>query len=160
MQKETVGDLTILNAQLRHGGKYTCMAQTVVDSVSKEATVLVRGEGFPPPPPDSLRAQLGSSDPCSLTPRLSLRPWGRASDISPLSCLLLWLFTGAKGIGYSPPKAKVFGPAQWCSSYVCTLTSAAGARWFGSQAGTYVPLIQPRCGRRAMYRVEEDGHRR
>ncbi|ELK03326.1 Contactin-2 [Pteropus alecto] len=46
--KETVGDLTILNAQLRHGGKYTCMAQTVVDSASKEATVLVRG---PPGPP-------------------------------------------------------------------------------------------------------------
>uniref|UniRef100_A0A8C4LP73 Contactin-2 n=1 Tax=Equus asinus asinus TaxID=83772 RepID=A0A8C4LP73_EQUAS len=47
-RRETVGDLTILNAQLRHGGKYTCMAQTVVDSVSKEATVLVRG---PPGPP-------------------------------------------------------------------------------------------------------------
>uniref|UniRef100_A0A8D0XAM2 Contactin-3 n=2 Tax=Sus scrofa TaxID=9823 RepID=A0A8D0XAM2_PIG len=46
--KETVGDLSILNAQLRHGGKYTCMAQTVVDSASKEATVLVRG---PPGPP-------------------------------------------------------------------------------------------------------------
>uniref|UniRef100_A0A2K6LEV0 Contactin 2 n=1 Tax=Rhinopithecus bieti TaxID=61621 RepID=A0A2K6LEV0_RHIBE len=46
--KETIGDLTILNAQLRHGGKYTCMAQTVVDSASKEATVLVRG---PPGPP-------------------------------------------------------------------------------------------------------------
>lgn len=46
--KETVGDLTILSAQLHHGGKYTCMAQTVVDSASKEATVLVRG---PPGPP-------------------------------------------------------------------------------------------------------------
>uniref|UniRef100_A0A2K5CE44 Contactin-3 n=1 Tax=Aotus nancymaae TaxID=37293 RepID=A0A2K5CE44_AOTNA len=46
--KETIGDLTILNAQLRHGGKYACMAQTVVDSASKEATVLVRG---PPGPP-------------------------------------------------------------------------------------------------------------
>ncbi|XP_053772136.1 contactin-2 [Desmodus rotundus] len=46
--KETVGDLTILNAQLRHGGKYTCVAQTVVDSASKEAMVLVRG---PPGPP-------------------------------------------------------------------------------------------------------------
>ncbi|XP_049626577.1 contactin-2 isoform X2 [Suncus etruscus] len=46
--KETVGDLTLLNAQLRHGGKYTCTAQTVVDSVSKEATVLIRG---PPGPP-------------------------------------------------------------------------------------------------------------
>lgn len=38
-----MGDLTLLNAQLRHGGKYTCTAQTVVDSVSKEATVLIRG---------------------------------------------------------------------------------------------------------------------
>ncbi|KAG8518080.1 Contactin-2 [Galemys pyrenaicus] len=46
--KETVGDLTILNAQLRHGGKYACVAQTVVDSATKEATVLVRG---PPGPP-------------------------------------------------------------------------------------------------------------
>ncbi|XP_006834152.1 PREDICTED: contactin-2 [Chrysochloris asiatica] len=46
--KETIGDLTILNAQLHHGGKYTCMAQTVVDSASKEATVLIRG---PPGPP-------------------------------------------------------------------------------------------------------------
>ncbi|XP_012934086.1 contactin-2 isoform X2 [Heterocephalus glaber] len=46
--KETVGDLTILSAQLRHGGTYECMAQTVVDSASKEATVLVRG---PPGPP-------------------------------------------------------------------------------------------------------------
>lgn len=46
-QKETVGDMTILNAQLRHGGKYTCMAQTVVDSASKEATVLVRGDRSP-----------------------------------------------------------------------------------------------------------------
>lgn len=51
MQKETVGDLTILNAQLRHGGKYTCMAQTVVDSASKEATVLVRGDGISHPAP-------------------------------------------------------------------------------------------------------------
>lgn len=48
-QKETIGDLTILNAQLRHGGKYTCMAQTVVDGASKEATVLVRGNGSQPP---------------------------------------------------------------------------------------------------------------
>lgn len=51
VQKETVGDLTILNAQLRHGGKYTCMAQTVVDSASKEATVLVRGDGVSRPTP-------------------------------------------------------------------------------------------------------------
>uniref|UniRef100_A0A8C0RH19 Contactin-2 n=1 Tax=Canis lupus familiaris TaxID=9615 RepID=A0A8C0RH19_CANLF len=67
--KETVGDLTILNAQLRHGGKYTCMAQTVVDSASKEATVLVRG------PPRSPRRRSGEEHwrhhrPAQLEPRL------------------------------------------------------------------------------------------
>ena len=58
MQKETVGDLTILNAQLRHGGKYTCVAQTVVDSASKEAMVLVRGNAVSRShlQPSSLRA--------------------------------------------------------------------------------------------------------
>lgn len=73
MQKETVGDLTILNAQLRHGGKYTCMAQTVVDSASKEATVLVRGDGVSHchPHPNFLRGQLGHSDLRSLISRLS-----------------------------------------------------------------------------------------
>lgn len=58
VQKETVGDLTILNAQLRHGGKYTCMAQTVVDSASKEATVLVRGDGVSRPIPAPSPPQL------------------------------------------------------------------------------------------------------
>lgn len=55
VQKETVGDLTILSAQLHHGGKYTCMAQTVVDSASKEATVLVRGDGVSHPDPTPWR---------------------------------------------------------------------------------------------------------
>lgn len=78
VQKETVGDLTILNAQLRHGGKYTCMAQTVVDSASKEATVLVRGDGvsLSRPHPNSRKGQLGCSD-RSLTPLLSLRAAGK-----------------------------------------------------------------------------------
>nr|XP_033773484.1 contactin-2 isoform X2 [Geotrypetes seraphini] len=46
--KEAVGDLTIIRAQLRHAGRYTCTAQTVVDSTSASATVVVRG---PPGPP-------------------------------------------------------------------------------------------------------------
>ncbi|XP_021232542.1 contactin-2 isoform X2 [Numida meleagris] len=46
--KEAVGDLAILNAQLKHSGRYTCTAQTVVDSASESATLTVRG---PPGPP-------------------------------------------------------------------------------------------------------------
>uniref|UniRef100_A0A8B9TJ31 Contactin-2 n=1 Tax=Anas platyrhynchos TaxID=8839 RepID=A0A8B9TJ31_ANAPL len=46
--KEAVGDLTILNTQLKHSGRYTCTAQTVVDSASESATLTVRG---PPGPP-------------------------------------------------------------------------------------------------------------
>ncbi|KAI1231025.1 hypothetical protein IHE44_0008468 [Lamprotornis superbus] len=46
--KETIGDLSISNAQLRHSGRYTCTAQTVVDSASESATLTVRG---PPGPP-------------------------------------------------------------------------------------------------------------
>uniref|UniRef100_A0A8C3XG04 Contactin-2 n=1 Tax=Cyanoderma ruficeps TaxID=181631 RepID=A0A8C3XG04_9PASS len=43
-----IGDLSISNAQLRHSGRYTCTAQTVVDSASESATLTVRG---PPGPP-------------------------------------------------------------------------------------------------------------
>ncbi|XP_072281001.1 contactin-2 [Pyxicephalus adspersus] len=45
---ESVGDLHIINAKLRHAGKYTCTAQTVVDRTSASASLLVRG---PPGPP-------------------------------------------------------------------------------------------------------------
>uniref|UniRef100_A0A8C3KUF8 Contactin 2 n=2 Tax=Scolopacidae TaxID=8917 RepID=A0A8C3KUF8_9CHAR len=48
MQKEAIGDLSIFNAQLKHSGRYTCTAQTVVDSASESATLTVRG---PPGPP-------------------------------------------------------------------------------------------------------------
>ncbi|XP_010221676.1 PREDICTED: contactin-2 [Tinamus guttatus] len=46
--KETIGDLSISNAQLKHSGRYTCTAQTVVDSASESAMLTVRG---PPGPP-------------------------------------------------------------------------------------------------------------
>jgi len=43
MQKEAIGDLSIFNTQLKHSGRYTCTAQTVVDSASESATLTVRG---------------------------------------------------------------------------------------------------------------------
>ena len=30
--------------------------------------------------------------------------------------------------------------------------------WFGSQVRTYALLVEPCCGRRPTYKVEEDGH--
>uniref|UniRef100_A0A8C2TXI0 Contactin 2 n=1 Tax=Coturnix japonica TaxID=93934 RepID=A0A8C2TXI0_COTJA len=45
---KAVGDLAIVNAQLKHSGRYTCTAQTVVDCTSESATLTVRG---PPGPP-------------------------------------------------------------------------------------------------------------
>ncbi|XP_019402115.1 PREDICTED: contactin-2 [Crocodylus porosus] len=41
--KEAIGDLTILNTLLKQSGKYTCTAQTVVDSASESAVLIVRG---------------------------------------------------------------------------------------------------------------------
>ncbi|KAJ8257784.1 hypothetical protein GJAV_G00189650, partial [Gymnothorax javanicus] len=49
--KESIGDLVIVNGQLRHAGKYTCTAQTVVDSTSASARLVVRG---PPGPPGGI----------------------------------------------------------------------------------------------------------
>ncbi|KAK6472062.1 contactin-2-like [Huso huso] len=46
--KETIGDLLVLNGKLKHSGRYTCTAQTVVDSASASAMLVVRG---PPGPP-------------------------------------------------------------------------------------------------------------
>lgn len=49
--KETIGDLLILNGQLGHAGSYTCSAQTVVDTATATAKLVVRG---PPGPPGGL----------------------------------------------------------------------------------------------------------
>ncbi|KAF7669853.1 hypothetical protein LDENG_00128960 [Lucifuga dentata] len=46
------GELLIKNAQLKHGGRYTCTAQTPVDNVTASANLVVRG---PPGPPGGVR---------------------------------------------------------------------------------------------------------
>uniref|UniRef100_A0A3Q2DBY3 Contactin 2 n=1 Tax=Cyprinodon variegatus TaxID=28743 RepID=A0A3Q2DBY3_CYPVA len=50
-RKENIGDLLIVNAQLSQAGIFTCTAQTVVDSASSSAKLVVRG---PPGPPGGL----------------------------------------------------------------------------------------------------------
>uniref|UniRef100_A0A3Q3T360 Contactin 2 n=1 Tax=Mastacembelus armatus TaxID=205130 RepID=A0A3Q3T360_9TELE len=49
--KENIGDLLIANTKLSQAGIYTCTAQTVVDSASASAKLVVRG---PPGPPGGL----------------------------------------------------------------------------------------------------------
>ncbi|XP_028305748.1 contactin-1a isoform X2 [Gouania willdenowi] len=48
----SVGELLIKNAQLKHGGLYTCMAQTAVDNVTASAMLVIRG---PPGAPGGVR---------------------------------------------------------------------------------------------------------
>ncbi|EMP34417.1 Contactin-6 [Chelonia mydas] len=55
---ESVGDLMIRNIQLNHSGKYVCMVQTTIDSLSAAADVIVRG---PPGPPQDVRIEHISS---------------------------------------------------------------------------------------------------
>lgn len=40
------GELLIKNAQLKHAGLYTCMAQTTIDNVTASAQLVVRGESW------------------------------------------------------------------------------------------------------------------
>uniref|UniRef100_A0A8K9V9X4 Contactin 2 n=1 Tax=Oncorhynchus mykiss TaxID=8022 RepID=A0A8K9V9X4_ONCMY len=49
--RETIGDLLIVSGQLSQAGTYSCTAQTVVDSASASAKLVVRG---PPGPPGGL----------------------------------------------------------------------------------------------------------
>lgn len=43
-RQSSSGDLMIRNIQLKHSGKYVCMVQTGVDSVSSAAELIVRGK--------------------------------------------------------------------------------------------------------------------
>ncbi|XP_074055149.1 contactin-6-like [Macrotis lagotis] len=55
---ESVGDLMIREIQLNHSGKYVCMVQTTLDSLSAVADIIVRG---PPGPPNNVRIENISS---------------------------------------------------------------------------------------------------
>nr|XP_043881003.1 contactin-4 [Solea senegalensis] len=65
-----VGDLMVRNIQLKHSGKYVCMVQTEVDTVSAAADLIVRG---PPGAPEGLQV----TDITDTTVQLS---WGPGSD--------------------------------------------------------------------------------
>uniref|UniRef100_A0A6J0TGL1 Contactin-6 isoform X1 n=1 Tax=Pogona vitticeps TaxID=103695 RepID=A0A6J0TGL1_9SAUR len=45
---ESVGDLMIRNIQINHSGKYTCIVQTAMDTLSETAEIIVRGTPGPP----------------------------------------------------------------------------------------------------------------
>ncbi|XP_054990922.1 contactin-3 isoform X3 [Sorex araneus] len=64
------GDLLIRNAQLRHSGRYTCVVQTEVDSVSSTADLIVRE---PSAPPSRVSAHSLSSSEIQVT--WSAAPW-------------------------------------------------------------------------------------
>ncbi|XP_061495933.1 contactin-1 isoform X2 [Rhineura floridana] len=48
------GELIVKNAQLRHAGRYTCVAQSIVDNATASADLVVRG---PPGPPGGLKIE-------------------------------------------------------------------------------------------------------
>ncbi|KAG9342245.1 hypothetical protein JZ751_016747 [Albula glossodonta] len=54
MTYDSSGELRVLNTQLKHAGRYTCTAQTIVDNVTASAELIVRG---PPGPPGGLRVE-------------------------------------------------------------------------------------------------------
>ncbi|KAG7456081.1 hypothetical protein MATL_G00247960 [Megalops atlanticus] len=54
MSRDSSGELRIINTQLKHAGRYTCTAQTIVDNVTASADLVVRG---PPGPPGGVRVE-------------------------------------------------------------------------------------------------------
>ncbi|MGH0168169.1 UNVERIFIED_CONTAM: hypothetical protein FKN15_053686 [Acipenser sinensis] len=52
--QHSAGDMMIRNIQVKHAGKYVCMVQTSVDTVSAGADLVVRG---PPGPPESIEVE-------------------------------------------------------------------------------------------------------
>lgn len=76
LMNEDRGDLFIANVQLRHAGRYTCTAQTIVDNSSASADLVVRG---PPGPPGGVRVEEIRDSSVKLT-------WSRGTDNhSPIS---------------------------------------------------------------------------
>uniref|UniRef100_A0A674PM27 Contactin 3b n=1 Tax=Takifugu rubripes TaxID=31033 RepID=A0A674PM27_TAKRU len=53
-EKENIRDLMIRNIQLSHGGKYVCLIDTDVESLSTSAILVVKG---PPGPPDKVTVE-------------------------------------------------------------------------------------------------------
>ncbi|XP_034031989.1 contactin-1a [Thalassophryne amazonica] len=64
------GELLIMNAQLKHAGRYTCTAQTPVDNVTASAQLVVRG---PPGPPGGVRVM-------NKTDKTVTLQWSRGAD--------------------------------------------------------------------------------
>uniref|UniRef100_A0AAY4CNS6 Contactin 2 n=1 Tax=Denticeps clupeoides TaxID=299321 RepID=A0AAY4CNS6_9TELE len=78
--KETIGDLVIVNGQLGQAGTYTCSAQTVVDTATASAKLVVRG---PPGPPGGLVVKSANETSVELR-------WSRGYDNhSPISKYLI-----------------------------------------------------------------------
>ncbi|XP_062838550.1 contactin-1 [Anolis carolinensis] len=70
------GELIVKYAQLRHAGRYTCVAQTIVDNATASADLVVRG---PPGPPGGLKVEEIKNTSVVLT-------WSRGTDNhSPIS---------------------------------------------------------------------------
>ncbi|KAM8751101.1 contactin-1a isoform 1-T1 [Acanthopagrus schlegelii] len=70
------GELLIKNAQLKHAGLYTCMAQTTIDNVTASAQLVVRG---PPGAPGGVRVT-------NKTDKSVTLQWSRGADNhSPIS---------------------------------------------------------------------------
>ncbi|KAL7858029.1 hypothetical protein AOLI_G00181310 [Acnodon oligacanthus] len=69
-------ELLIKNTQMKHAGRYTCMAQTPVDNVTSSADLVVRG---PPGPPGGVRVE-------EIGPKSVRLLWSQGSDnLSPIS---------------------------------------------------------------------------
>uniref|UniRef100_A0A8C9WDZ6 Contactin 1 n=1 Tax=Scleropages formosus TaxID=113540 RepID=A0A8C9WDZ6_SCLFO len=76
LNRESSGELLIRNTLLRHAGRYTCTAQTIVDNVSASAELVVRG---PPGPPGGVRVD-------EITDKSVRLLWSRGTDNhSPIS---------------------------------------------------------------------------
>ncbi|KAJ8373251.1 hypothetical protein AAFF_G00266980 [Aldrovandia affinis] len=76
MSDDSSGELWISNTQLKHAGRYTCTAQTIVDNVTVSADLMVRG---PPGPPGGLRVE-------DFKDKMARLLWSRGTDNhSPIS---------------------------------------------------------------------------